>query len=208
MFKQKFLFILLLLLGPTFGARAAQLQSCELWLTKSPAPSEAPKLEQAGKADLAQMETFIVEMRAAMQIPNPELSATGEPVTQALRKVLAAGFPGRFFVARLQNQIVGTVGFTRGEGSSVCELKNLYVRPRQEGRLIDRPAGFGHTLLQLAIDQAKADGCTEMHIQTRSSMTKAIKLYIEAGFKVIPSDQSQVPGASDQVIWFVKKLIE
>lgn len=88
------------------------------------------------------------------------------------------GNGGEFWVVEDgHGRLVGACGvWITPSDPRVCELRKMVLHPDQRGR------GLGSTLLQTALDHARRAGCTRMELETASSMTAAIGLYVAAGF--------------------------
>jgi ribosomal protein S18 acetylase RimI-like enzyme len=87
---------------------------------------------------------------------------------------------GELLLARLPDgKPAGCVGI-RPLGGGACEMKRLYVPPAGRGQ------GIGKALMMAIVAKATELGYREIRLDTFPSMTAAIGLYKEAGFKVIP----------------------
>lgn len=108
-----------------------------------------------------------------------------------------AGLPGRYappsgellLAWGATGEHLGCVGVRALEGSRVCEMKRLYVRPA------GRRLGLGKALVSAILDAAAALGYAEMRLDTLPSMTAAASLYRQFGFVEIPAYYSNpIPG--------------
>ena len=96
---------------------------------------------------------------------------------------------GRLLLAVEDSKPVGCVAL-RALDVGVCEMKRLYVRPRQRGR------GIGRKLAETAISAAHESGYRLMRLDTVPWMTEAIRLYESLGFHDIPAYRpNPIPGA-------------
>lgn len=75
--------------------------------------------------------------------------------------------------------VIGCVGLRKFE-PDICEMKRLYVRKEFRGK------GYGRSLAQQVIDEAKLIGYKHMRLDTVPWMTEAISLYRALGFYEIP----------------------
>lgn len=87
---------------------------------------------------------------------------------------------GRLLVAFDWDKAAGCGAFRHLE-DGVCEMKRLFVRREHQGKAI------GAALARTLIEQAKEAGYSRMRLDTMPSMTRAIKMYRELGFKEIPA---------------------
>jgi putative acetyltransferase len=75
------------------------------------------------------------------------------------------------------------------EGTAVCEMKRLYVRPAARG------LGIGVALVEAIIGCAQELGYTEMKLDTLAGMQEAFALYKRFGFSEIAAYyHNPVPG--------------
>jgi GNAT superfamily N-acetyltransferase len=95
------------------------------------------------------------------------------------REVLA--LPGDYNPILLSfegNALVGCAGLHEIE-PGIGELKRLYVRPEQQGK------GLGRALVLAIIEEARRQGHRALRLDTLPSMTAAITLYRDLGFREI-----------------------
>jgi GNAT superfamily N-acetyltransferase len=81
------------------------------------------------------------------------------------------------------------VGVRPLDGTAVCEMKRLYVRPSARG------TGIGRALVEAIIQSAEEFGYAEMKLDTLPGMDSAMALYQQFGFRQIPAYyDNPVPG--------------
>jgi putative acetyltransferase len=87
-----------------------------------------------------------------------------------------------YFVCDINSQVIGGGGIAPLEGgdASVCELKKMYFLTGARGK------GYGYSLLNACIMEARRLGYKSCYLETFHSMKDAIRLYEKAGFKSIP----------------------
>jgi ribosomal protein S18 acetylase RimI-like enzyme len=89
---------------------------------------------------------------------------------------------GELLLARdVEGRSRGCVGLRGIEPIGCCEMKRLYVDPSARG------AGLGSALVATVIQVAAARGYSEIRLDTLPSMTRALALYEEHGFRQIPA---------------------
>jgi ribosomal protein S18 acetylase RimI-like enzyme len=95
-------------------------------------------------------------------------------------------------------QALGCAAVRPLEGSAVCEMKRLYVRPAARG------LGIGRALVTAIIEAAQALGYAEMKLDTLPTMPEALALYKRCGFLEIPAYyHNPVPGT----VYLGKRLV-
>ena len=96
---------------------------------------------------------------------------------------------GRLLLARVGGEVAGTAALRHLTDLS-CEAKRLYVRPHFRG------AGVGRPLLGTLIHEAREAAYKEMYGDTLESMTSALRMYRQSGFREVgPYSSDPTPGA-------------
>lgn len=141
--------------------------------------------------DFARTEAELNEVRRLvrafvdwMKATYPDSVAAVESYFESLKPELA-GLPGdyalpdgRLLVARVGEQIVGTVA-SRRMSADTCEMKRMFVQTEQHG------TGVGKALAQRLIDEARAAGYARMQLETSTGQVGAMGLYRRLGFREI-----------------------
>lgn len=86
---------------------------------------------------------------------------------------------GRLYLAKVDGRAAGCVGLRRFDHTR-CEMKRLYVRPPFRG------FGAGRMLAQRIVDDARSIGYGSMLLDTMSTFTEAVALYLGMGFVEVP----------------------
>lgn len=95
------------------------------------------------------------------------------PIVQA--EFAAPG--GTFFVARVDDELVGCAGLRRhGDGA---ELKRMYIRPGHRRR------GYARAMLAALEDWARAHGYLRLTLETGSAQPEAVALYLSSGYQQV-----------------------
>jgi putative acetyltransferase len=86
-----------------------------------------------------------------------------------------------YYVAEVDGKIVGGGGVAPLEGgdTATCELKKMYFLAEARGQ------GLGAKVLQACLASAKALGYKVCYLETFNTMTRAMKVYEQHGFKKI-----------------------
>jgi ribosomal protein S18 acetylase RimI-like enzyme len=96
---------------------------------------------------------------------------------------------GRLMLAWSGTEAVGCVALRPIDDRS-CEMKRLYVRPEVRGRQL------GRRLAQRICDEARLAGYRRICLDTLPSMSAAVRLYTELGFRsVAPYVYNPIEGA-------------
>ena len=106
-----------------------------------------------------------------------------------------------YFVVEIDNEIAGGSGFfpTKGLPKNTCELVKLYVSKEY------RHNGYGQTLLNKCMEEAKKNGYEKMYLESMPELTNAIGMYEKNGFEKIqgPLGNSGHTGCD---VWMIKQL--
>ena len=84
---------------------------------------------------------------------------------------------GGFWIYKINERIIGTVAIRQiDRDKRICELKSMYVLPQYQGK------GYGRSLLNYAIKQAKDKGYDYIRLDAKKDSVKAINLYKSSNF--------------------------
>jgi GNAT superfamily N-acetyltransferase/catechol 2,3-dioxygenase-like lactoylglutathione lyase family enzyme len=103
------------------------------------------------------------------------LFEAGEDSAQQLDTYLDAG---EVFVAIADNQVVGHLQLVETAAADASEIKNMAVEAQHRGR------GIGRTLIQAAIDLARAHGRSTLTVATAAADVSNLRFYQLAGFRM------------------------
>lgn len=109
--------------------------------------------------------------------PDAAVAAHHREFTQELPHLL--GPRGRLLVARADSEVVG-VGALKPVGSTVVEIKRMYVRPQARGQ------GIGRAILERLLADARTIGYQVARLETATFMREAHALYRSLGFQDRP----------------------
>ena len=101
---------------------------------------------------------------------------------------------GRLLLAQYEGALAGCVALHKlssGNGSEICEMKRLYLRPQFRGK------GLGRALADCIIAEARQMGYRRMRLDTVEPVMKdALAMYRRLGFKEIaPYCANPIAGA-------------
>jgi RimJ/RimL family protein N-acetyltransferase len=102
-------------------------------------------------------------------------------VSASIHGAAATGWPrtgGGVWLVERDREIVGSFGLT-DEGSGVGQIRWVVLAPEARG------SGLMRTMLNEAIDTARAQGMTRLVLDTYSALTAAAHVYRSAGFEVV-----------------------
>ncbi len=88
---------------------------------------------------------------------------------------------GALWLADVDRELAGCVGFRPHEEKAACEMKRLWLRPAYRG------LGLGRRLAVTCIAAARAAGYRTLCLDTLSFMDAARSLYADLGFHEIPA---------------------
>ena len=99
-----------------------------------------------------------------------------------------------------ENEVAGGVGIAPfGEGTDICELQKLYVKPEFQGR------GLAKELMKTALNFAKKH-YTYCYLETMEKLETANRLYTQFDFQ---PQETPLEGSEHNTMdaWYIKKLI-
>jgi len=88
---------------------------------------------------------------------------------------------GQLWLATVDGELAGCVGFRPHQGEAACEMKRLWLRPAYRG------LGLGRRLAAICIETARASGYRTICLDTLSFMDEARALYADLGFHELPA---------------------
>ena len=104
---------------------------------------------------------------------------------------------GRLYCALADNgEVIGCIAYHR-HSDDRCEMKRLFVRPEF------RELHAGRQLIEKLLEAAKADGYSEMVLDTITPLQSAIHLYKKYGFEECGTYYNN---PMDDVVYMKKKL--
>ncbi|SEI53887.1 GNAT family N-acetyltransferase [Pseudomonas sp. NFR16] len=116
-----------------------------------------------------------------------EITAEDQPDLMQIESFYQAG-NGDFWVARKDDQIIGTIGLKDiGEGNAA--LRKMFVGAQWRGREF----GVARQLLDHLIESARARGVRKIYLGTTAKFLAAHRFYEKHGFELI--DQQQLPAS-------------
>ena len=123
-----------------------------------------------------------------------------DPTTDALYELFRT--PGSYYYVAIQdNQLVGGCGIfpTENLPEGTCELVKLYLAKEARG------TGLGKQLMEESMSWAKANGYTQVYLESMPELAKAVSIYEKVGFKSLdgPLGNSGHCGCD---IWMLKEL--
>jgi len=104
-------------------------------------------------------------------------------------------------IAEIDNKIVGGGGIfpTNGLPTDTCELVKMYLVPEARG------AGLGSKLINICLEQAKANGFGKIYLETMNELKAALKVYEKMGFTYLDGPMGN-SGHFGCPLWMIKVL--
>ena len=123
-----------------------------------------------------------------------------DPTTDALYELFRT--PGSYYyVATIDQQVVGGCGIfpTDNLPEGTCELVKLYLAKEARG------TGLAKQLMEESMRWAKANGYSQVYLESMPELAKAVSIYEKVGFKSLdgPLGNSGHCGCD---IWMLKAL--
>ncbi len=106
---------------------------------------------------------------------------------------------GAIFLAELDGEVVGC-GMFRTIEPGVCEIKRVFVEDTARGR------GVGHAIVEVAMEQARADGFHTMKLDTMRRLPEAVALYEGMGFSPCPPFHDPPPEIAGDILFYQHPL--
>ncbi len=132
----------------------------------------------AGPEDMATLRSLFLEYRDWLQVDLCFQDFETELAT------LPGGYAppkGGLWIASVDGELAGCIGFRPHDVTGACEMKRLWLRPAYRG------LGLGRRLAVICIESARAAGYRSICLDTLSFMDAARALYAELGFHEIPA---------------------
>ena len=106
-----------------------------------------------------------------------------------------------YFVVEEDGEIAGGAGIfpTKGLDENTCELVKMYVSRKF------RRNGYGQTLLEKCIEEAKKEGYEKMYLESMPELKNALSMYEKNGFRYISGSLGD-SGHGGCEIWMMKDL--
>lgn len=106
-----------------------------------------------------------------------------------------------YFTIEKDSEIAGGAGIfpTEGLPANTCELVKMYIGKKFRGN------GYGQTLLEKCIKEAKKEGYEKLYLESLPELTNAIAMYHKNGFERIPGPLGN-SGHTGCDIWMIKNL--
>ena len=132
----------------------------------------------AGAGDMATLRALFLEYQDWLQVDLCFQDFETEVAT------LPGGYAppaGALWLAYVDRELAGCVGFRPHEEKAACEMKRLWLRPNYRG------LGLGRRLAVTCIAGARAAGYRTLCLDTLGFMDAARSLYADLGFHEIPA---------------------
>ncbi len=132
----------------------------------------------AGAEDMATLRALFLEYRDWLRV-----DLCFQDFETELASLPGAYAPpaGALWLATVDGELAGCIGFRPHDNASACEMKRLWLRPAY------RKLGLGRRLAETCIEAARAAGYRTICLDTLSFMDVARALYASLGFHEIPA---------------------
>ncbi len=132
----------------------------------------------AGPEDMATLRALFLEYRDWLRV---DLCFQDFETELATLPGAYAPPKGALWLATVDGELAGCVGFRPHQGEGACEMKRLWLRPAY------RKLGLGRRLAETCIEAARAAGYRTIYLDTLGFMDAARALYASLGFHEIPA---------------------
>lgn len=121
--------------------------------------------------------------------------------TDSLFELFAANAKSKYFIALINDKVVGGAGIypTEGLPKDTCELVKMYLDKSVRG------LGLGKKMIDHCISAAKQDGFSKMYLETLPELNKAVKVYEALGFSYLQQPLGN-SGHTCCNIWMIKNI--
>jgi len=123
-----------------------------------------------------------------------------DPTTDALFDLFKKE-KSNYNVAEINGKIVGGGGIypTEGLPADTCELVKMYLLPEARG------IGLGSLLISKCLEQAKANGFSNVYLESMNELKAALKVYARMGFNYLEGPMGN-SGHFGCPLWMLKEL--
>ncbi len=123
-----------------------------------------------------------------------------DPTTDALYELFQKE-KSVYNIAVINGKIVGGGGIypTNGLPADTCELVKMYLLPEARG------TGLGTALITRCLEQARANGFSNVYLETMNELKAALKVYARMGFTYLQGPLGN-SGHFGCPLWMIKKL--
>ncbi|MBI5373555.1 MAG: GNAT family N-acetyltransferase [Sphingobacteriales bacterium] len=123
-----------------------------------------------------------------------------DPTTDALYELFQKE-KSVYNIAEVNGKIVGGGGIypTNGLPADTCELVKMYLLPEARG------TGLGSELITRCLEQARANGFSNVYLETMNELKAALKVYARMGFTYLQAPLGN-SGHFGCPLWMIRKL--